>query len=87
MYQWDEAKRAWNRKWHGVDFADAARFEWGTALIEIDDRHDDGELRERAIGFIGVRLHVMVFVRHGDNVRIINLRKATKAEVRHYVEQ
>jgi uncharacterized protein len=57
----------------------------GTPLIEVDDRHDYGELRER-VGFIGVRLHVMVFVRRGEDVRIINLRK-TKVEVRHYVEQ
>lgn len=52
----------------------------------IDDREHYGELREMALGFIGVRLHAMAFTRRGDTVRIISLRKANRVEVRRYVD-
>jgi hypothetical protein len=44
------------------------------------------EFREIAYGFIGDRLHAFTFTRRGGNIRIISLRKATKREVRAYVE-
>lgn len=84
-YEWDEAKRKANVAKHGVDFADAADFEWGSAVIRVDDREDYGELREVALGFIGVRLHVMAYTPRGEAMaRIIMLRKATKNEIRAY---
>jgi len=85
-YEWDQDKRALNVAEHGIDFAAADAFDWDTAFIEIDDREDYGELREIAWGFIGVALHVMVFTRRGDAVRIISLRKGQKKDVRKYVE-
>jgi uncharacterized DUF497 family protein len=85
VYEWDEAKRAANLRDHGVDFVDARGFDWETAIIAIDDREDYRELREMAFGFIGVRLHAMVFTRRGGNVRIISLRKANQMEVSRYV--
>jgi uncharacterized DUF497 family protein len=39
-----------------------------------------------ALGFIGVRLHAMVFTRRASNIRIISLRKAHRLEVRRYVD-
>jgi uncharacterized DUF497 family protein len=86
LYEWDEHKRAANLRDHGVDFGDARHFDWETAVITIDDREDYGELREMALGFIGMRLHVMIFTRRAGNVRIISLRKAHRTEVRRYVE-
>jgi uncharacterized DUF497 family protein len=86
LYEWDEAKRAANLRDHKVDFAVAGNFEWTTALVVVDDREDYGELREMALGFIGVRLHTMVFTRRADDIRIISLRKAHRTEVRRYVE-
>lgn len=85
MYQWDAKKREANLRDHGIDFAEAHHFDWETAIISIDDREDYGELREMAIGFIGVRLHTMVFTRRGGNIRIISLRKANRSEMRRYV--
>ncbi|MCG8510508.1 MAG: BrnT family toxin [Rhodospirillales bacterium] len=82
MYEWDESKRAANRKKHGVDFSEADRFDWETALVAEDDSHD--ERRYIAIGFIGGVLHVMVFTERGEQVRIISLRKATRRERRIY---
>jgi uncharacterized DUF497 family protein len=86
VYEWDDAKRAANLRQHKVDFATAWDFDWDTALVAVDDRENYGELREVALGFIGVRLHAMVFTRRTDNIRIISLRKAHRTEVRRYVE-
>jgi uncharacterized DUF497 family protein len=52
-YLWDEGKRRQNVRDHGVDFAAVYRFEWNYAVVTVDDREDYGELRERAISFIG----------------------------------
>jgi uncharacterized protein len=86
IYQWDQDKRALNIADHRIDFTAAENFDWDTAFIEIDDRDDYGELREVAWGFIGVGLHVMVFTRRGDAVRIISLRRGQKRDVRKYAE-
>ena len=85
-YEWDESKRRANKAKHGVDFAEAYRFEWPTAVIRVDDREDYGELRELALGFIGVRLYVMAYTARGATARLIMLRKATVKEVRDYEE-
>jgi uncharacterized DUF497 family protein len=86
MFEWDEAKRQANRAKHGVDFAAAADFEFGTALIWIDDRRDYGEVRYVAIGFIGPRLHVLTFTPRGETTRVISLRKANLREIERYVD-
>jgi uncharacterized protein len=76
-----------NVKIHGVDFTPAAEFARQSAVVEVDDREDYRELRELALGFIGVRLHMLVFTRRGDNIRIISLRKAEKQEVRDHAKK
>ena len=84
-YEWNETKRKLNIAKHGVDFAVLHDFDWRTAMITVDDREDYGELREIAFGFIGVRLHALVFtLRDDDQVRAIMLRKATAKEVKLY---
>ena len=86
-YEWDEAKRKLNIAKHGVDFTVLRDFDWRTALIRVDDREDYGELREIAFGFIGVRLHALVFTLRGEDlVRAIMLRRTTAKEVREYEE-
>lgn len=87
-YEWDEAKRKLNIAKHGVDFAILHDFDWPTALVTIDDREDYGELREVAFGFIGVRLHALVFtLREEDLVRVVMARKATRKEVKWYEKE
>jgi uncharacterized protein len=54
------------------------------AIVAPDDRGAFNELREIAIGFIGVRLHVLVYTRRDDVVRVISLRKAAAQEVKSY---
>ena len=75
-----------NRAKHGVDFAMALDFEWETALVAVDDREDYGELREKALGFIGPILYALVFTERGEDIRVLSLRKATKSELRSYAE-
>jgi uncharacterized DUF497 family protein len=87
LYGWDEAKRALNLAKHKVDFGAAEKCDWVHAVIEVDDRDDYGELRERAIGWIGERLHILIFTRREDLIWIISLRKAEKSDVRRYVEK
>jgi len=84
---WDEAKRASNLAKHGLDFADVVHFDFDTALHDFDDDDEHGEVREIAIGWCGLRLCVLVFVRRGDDeIRVISFRKATKLEMRLYAE-
>ena len=85
-YSWDEAKRAINRRDHKIDFTAAYEFDWDTAVTVIDDREDYGELREIAIGFIGVTLYSLAFTRRHERIRIISLRKAENREKSLYVE-
>lgn len=81
-YEWDEAKREANRRKHGVDFADAALFEWRTAVVEESSRAD--EPRYLAIGYIGERLHAVVYTKRGENRRIISMRAASDREEDRY---
>ncbi|MBI1207218.1 MAG: BrnT family toxin [Azospirillum sp.] len=83
---WDEAKRAANLAKHGVDFAAAGAFEWNTALTRADERQRYGEPRFVSIGFIGPRLHVLVWTPRQDGYRIISLHKANRREIRRYAE-
>jgi uncharacterized DUF497 family protein len=87
-YGWDENKRRENLRRRGIDFTSIAAFEWEDALFSIDDREDYGELREIALGFIGTRLHVVVFtereVEEGTLIWIISLRKASRQEMQRY---
>jgi hypothetical protein len=83
-YDWDEAKRQANLKKHGVDFARAEGFDWDSALVIEDRRQDYGEPRLSALGYIGKRLHVLIFTPRGRVVRLIGLRKANAREVRQY---
>ena len=83
-YEWSESKRIANLARHGVDFAAMEAFEWHTAVERPDDRHR--EPRFVATGYIGDRLHVVVFTERGDRLRVISLRRATARERKRYAE-
>ena len=86
----DPAKDAANQAKHGAALSDALGFEWEGALIWPDTRQDYGEPRMVALGYIGLRLMVLVFVERSANKptqrRIISLRKANQREVKRYAE-
>lgn len=86
MCEWDEDKRAANLEKHGVDFSAALEFEWDTASTADDARQDYGEPRFVSIGFIGPRLHVLVWTPRGERFRVISLRKANAREVKRYAD-
>jgi len=83
---YDPDKDVLNQQKHQMSLALAAAFEWDSAQIEEDRRYDYGELRFRATGYIGQRLHVMIFTPRGDIARIISLRRAEKFEERRYAQ-
>jgi len=80
LFDWDEAKAASNIVKHGIAFEAVHDFEFDGALIVDDDRRDYGELRKRAYGRIGDRLHVLVFTQRATRVRVISLRRASRRE-------
>ena len=67
-----------------LPFTLAEEFDWTTAMIAPSNRHS--EARFFAIGYIGSRLHALVFTKSGATVRIISLRRAHKTEVKRYEE-
>lgn len=83
-YEWDESKRAANLAKHGVDFIEAERFEWGTAIEARDNRFDYGEARWVALGLIDNRLHVLIYTRRQVTIRLISLRRANNREREYY---
>ena len=85
-YEWDERKRRLNKAKHGVDFSRSDDFDWTTALVMEDQRRDYGEVRNVASGFIGTRLHVLVFTKRNEKIRIIGLRKANAKDQRLYAQ-
>lgn len=86
LYEWRPAKADSNVIKHHVPMRAVYRFEWDSALERIDDRLPYGEVRCTAMGFIGERLHVMVFTRRDLQIRVISLRKANRREVMFYAE-
>jgi len=57
-----------------------------TAIIREDARKPYPEARFQATGYIGKRLHLVVFCYRDDVLRIISLRKANSREVKAYAK-
>jgi hypothetical protein len=85
--EFDPVKDALNIKNHGLSLAAATGIEWDLLVSHTDNtRHDYYE--QRMIGFapIGSEVYCVVFVERSEDVmRVISLRKATKQEVKNYV--
>ena len=85
--EFDSAKNISNYEKHGIDFSAAREFDFATALIWQDERRVYGEKRFVALGELDGRVHVMVYTRRGDTVRVISLRKANRRESRRYASE
>lgn len=83
-YEWDEEKSRTNVAERQLPFSEIGNFDWNTAVIRQSDRY--GETRWLATGYIGQRLHVIVFTERGDRLRIISLRTASRRERREYAQ-
>ena len=84
--EFDLDKDALNRARHGVSLRLARELDWDAALVWVDDRFDYGELRMIAFAPKTGILYYVAFVERQDRRRIISLRRATRREVKHYVE-
>lgn len=85
--EFDPDKNEQNTRERGLSFAQAAEFDFETATYAVDDRRDYGEIRFRALGYLGARLHALVFVGIPDGIRVISFRKANQREVMLYESQ
>lgn len=70
-----------------MSLVEATKLEWGWLLAGPDTRHEYGELRMVGYAPIGARVFCVVFVDHGDERRIISLRKANDREVKRYASE
>jgi uncharacterized DUF497 family protein len=82
----DPAKSQRNLRERGLSFERAKDFDFATALLEVDDREDYGEVRINALGFLDGELHSLTFTERDGDTRVISFRKAGRSEMRHYDE-
>jgi uncharacterized DUF497 family protein len=80
VIEFNHNKELINLAKHGISLTRAEEFDWDSAIIRKDNRMDYGEPRYRALGFIGERLHALIFTHRSGNLRIISLRKANDRE-------
>jgi uncharacterized DUF497 family protein len=84
--EFDPAKDAANRARHSVSLSLARELDWDAALAWVDHRFGYDEVRMIALAPKTNTLYYVAFVDRGDRRRIISLRRATRREVKHYVE-
>ncbi len=84
--EFDAAKDRANQAAHGVSLALADELDWEAALVSVDDRFGYSELRMIALAPRINTLYYVAFVDRGRVRRIISLRKATRREVKYYVQ-
>ena len=90
-FEWDEAKAHANLKKHQVSFEIAARVFLDPLALSYQNRIENGEHRWQTLGMVNGCLLLLVAhtVRHDDNIeviRIISARKADTKERKHYEE-
>ena len=88
-FEWDEKKAKSNIQKHGVTFEEAATVLQDELSLTMNDiTHSMDEERFIDIG-LSSNVHVLVvtYTERGNNIRIINCRKATPAERKAYETQ
>lgn len=83
-YEWDAAKGARNVRERGIPFEWIGLLDWERTLVMVDNRRDYPETRYVGIGPIGSRLHVVIFTRRMQAIRVISLRRANGRERKRY---
>lgn len=86
LFEWDPNKAAENLRKHGVSFEEAATVFGDFLSVTIDaPLHSDDEQRLVIIGqTVRGQTLVVVHTAHGDKIRIISARRATKQERKSY---
>jgi uncharacterized protein len=80
----DPAKNEQNIRERGLSFERVKDFDFKNALLWIDARHDYGETRQVALGYLEDRMHVLCFTETTVGIRVISFRRANAREVRRY---
>jgi uncharacterized protein len=80
----DPTKNERNIRERGLSFEQVHDFDFETALIELDTRHEYGETRLVALGALHNRVHVLCFTETPKGIRVISFRKANDREVASY---
>lgn len=75
-----------NQAQHGISLALASELDWDAALVWVDGRFEYEELRMIALAPKTETLYYVAFVDRGEVQRVISLRRATRREVKYYVE-
>jgi uncharacterized protein len=83
----DPRKNDLNISDRGLSFELVRSFDFETAVFQQDTRHDYGETRLRALGYLDGRLHALVFTETATGIRVISFRKANKREVLMYEQK
>ena len=86
-FEWDESKRIFNLRKHGIDFSDVAAVFDSLIVTVEDERFDYGEKRFVTFGLLQGRVVAIVHTEGDGYIRIISARKATKYEQQNYFEQ
>ncbi len=80
----DPVKNKKNIRERGLPFERTTDFDFESATFLTDDRHDYGEVRRIAIGYLDGRLHFLCFTEKPDGIRIVSFRKANIREGKKY---
>ena len=83
----DPAKREVTLLERGLDFFDAAQVFDGATFTFADERHDYGEPRHIAIGFLAGRMVVAGWVEQAGARHVFSMRKANEREIKAYRQQ
>lgn len=83
-FEWHDEKAESNLVKHGVDFVDAAQIFANPRFEAIDERHDYGELRIRAIGHHDGVFYVVIYTMRDQTCRLISAWKAGEDDRKEY---
>ena len=81
---YDSDKDAENLATGRLSFEMVRQFDFATAFFWMDTCKDYGEIRWSGLGFVGRRLHALVFSETETSIRVISFRKANKREIKRY---
>ena len=84
---YDRTKNTENIRNCNLSFEQVVDFDFETASFTIDKRKNYGEIRRCAIGYLGNRLHALIFTETLKGIRVISFRKANKREIANYEQK
>jgi uncharacterized DUF497 family protein len=80
IFDWHDAKHERNIRGRGFGFDVAALVFAGRVLTRVDDRHEYGEVRMKAIGEAEGVILTVIYTDRGDVRWIISARRANRRE-------